>query len=209
MYFKMYVKIKKSIILNCTMKFFYFIIIFFFSLNLFAENIGSDSKFKIPRFVSTKSNEVNLRLGSSENFPIVLQYIQKNLPLEVIDEYESWRKINDFNGNQGWIHKSLLKGDRYTIIKKEISNIHIRPNGYIVGKIGYKNLLQINSCIKNWCSVNYENGKGWINKKFLWGMYNDEIINKSIYHKIINNYWKIKNTYEKFIIKHRKLDFYF
>ena len=77
----------------------------------YSNEIGQVTGYQIPRFVSLKSDEVNLRIGSSTNYPIILKYVTKNMPIEIIDEYERWRKIRDIKGNEGWILSDLLKGD--------------------------------------------------------------------------------------------------
>jgi len=174
--------------------FFLCILNFIFAFNLYASSIGSATGLKIPRFVSLKSNEVNLRIGPSVNYPIELKYIQKNLPIEIIDEYNLWRKIKDIDGNKGWIHKSLLKGDRYAIIfseKKQKAFVFSNPIGKKIGEIGEKNIVKINSCLKKWCSVYAEGNKGWVNKKDLWGVYDNETYKISFVQPIINFYWII------------------
>ena len=90
-------------------KIFFIYFFYLFSFNLYADDIGSETGYKIPRFVSIKSNDVNLRKGPSTNYPIVLKYTIKNLPVEIIDEYDLWRKIIDINGNQGGYKKISLK----------------------------------------------------------------------------------------------------
>ena len=114
-----------------------FILLFIISFNssLFAKNFGSVTGYKIPRFVSLKSNDSNLRVGPSENYPIKLKYIQENLPLEIIDEHQTWRQISDIEGNIGWVHNSLIKGDRYAIVV----NPNNKENIYIIIlKVGLK-----------------------------------------------------------------------
>ena len=86
----------------------------FVTLNLYAAK-GSVTGLDIPRFVSLKSNDANLRVGPSVNYPIKIKYVQKNLPVKIIDEFDVWRKIIDYENNIGWLHKSLLKGDRFVL----------------------------------------------------------------------------------------------
>ena len=62
-----------------------FLFIFFNEVN--ATNVGKVTGFPIPRFVSLKSDLSNLRIGSSKDFPIKLQYTTSNLPLELVQEY--------------------------------------------------------------------------------------------------------------------------
>ena len=116
-----------------------------------AINIRSERGYKIPRFVSLKSDDVNLRIGASTNYPIILKYITKNLPIKILEEHGSWRKIIYIKKNQGWIHKSLLKGDRYGIINRAYdANLQIfnKPKGNKIGEIGKNNIVNTGISIK-------------------------------------------------------------
>ena len=172
-----------------------YLIIFFLIINInqtYADKIGSATGFKIPRFVSLKSNDVNLRVGPSINYPIKIKYIQENFPVEVIDEYDLWRQIQDFEGNKGWIHKSLLKGNRYAIIQSNLNTVALifnYPQGYEIGKIGNKNIVEINKCLEKWCFIKIKDKKGWIQKNNLWGVYKFEIYKISFIQPLINLYW--------------------
>ena len=159
-----------------------------------AESVGQSTGFKLPRFVSTKSDESNLRVGADTDYPIQLTYTIKNFPLEIIDEYEIWRKVIDVDGNQGWAHKRLLKGNRYGIIKtahNQPSQIYNKPEGIVIGKIGNRNIIKINKCFSSWCHISLKKHKGWINKINIWGVYADEEFDMPFYQFIINIYWKI------------------
>ena len=160
----------------------------------YSNEIGEITGYKIPRFVSLKSDQVNLRIGSSTNYPIILKYVTKNMPVEITDEYARWRKIRDMHGNEGWISKDLLKGDRFVIIiKNNKSKIHMysKPNGVPLGEIGELNIVKIKVCLKKWCKIKFDNHKGWMNKKNLWGIYENETINLPFYQPLINLIWKI------------------
>ena len=175
-------------------KFFFIYFFYLSSLNLYANNIGSETGFKIPRFVSLKSNDVNLRKGPSINYPIVLKYTIKNLPIEIIDEHGQWRQIIDIEGNQGWLHKNLIKGGRFAIINPKYNaplQIKNKPQGRIIGTIGKNNIVKIEKCFLDWCAVSYENKKGWVEKINLWGVYKHEKINIPFYQPLVNQLWKI------------------
>jgi len=173
-------------------------IIFFvsISLNLYGKT-GSVTGLEIPRFVSLKSNDVNLRVGPSTNYPIKLKYITQNLPVEIIDEFDVWRQARDHNGKIGWLHKSLIKGERFILTGykngKEI-NLYKRPNGKIIGVIKKNNILDLKMCILSWCKVNHNKIKGWLLKENVWGVYDSETYNPKFYQPIINKYWKILNS---------------
>ena len=72
-------------------------------------------------FLSLKNNEVNLRQGPSFEYPIKFIYKKKYLPVEILDESETWRKIRDFEHNSGWIHISQLSKKKSAINIKNIS----------------------------------------------------------------------------------------
>ena len=161
---------------------------------LYAQTVGKETGLKLPRYVSLKSNDSNLRVGSSKNYPIKLRYIIANIPVEIIDEYKDWRKIKDYEGNEGWLHKSLLKSKRFAIINvpyQEGAQVYDKPKGNVVGKIGKKNIVNIEKCLKDWCHIKYNQYKGWISKLNLWGTYEEEIFNVPFYQPIINQLWKI------------------
>ena len=175
----------------------FFLLILCLSLinfNTSTKEIGSSTGYKIPRFVSIKSDEANLRIGSSKNYPIILQYKIKDMPVEIVDEYENWRKIIDIEGNQGWMHKSLLKGNRFAIIKNK-KNLNTqffsKPNGHVIGEIGKLNIVKIKRCLQKWCLVSKNDIKGWVIKKDLWGVYKNEKINVPFYQPLISFYWSI------------------
>ena len=160
----------------------------------FAETLGNETGLKIPRFVSLKSDNSNLRVGPSENYPVKLKYIVANMPVEIIDEYKNWRKIKDYEENEGWIHKNLIKGKRFTIVNtpyQEGLQVFIKPKGNNIGKIGKKNVLEVKTCLMNWCKIKYGKNTGWVNKLNLWGIYDNETINIPFYQPIINLIWRI------------------
>ena len=90
------------------------IIIAFISIIIFSQlsnaDTGKETGLEIPRYVSLKSNDANIRVGPSMNYPIVIKYILNNYPLKVLEEYEEWRKVEDFKKNIGWTHRSLISG---------------------------------------------------------------------------------------------------
>ncbi len=170
--------------------------LFLYSTNLNSDSIGSMTGYKIPRFVSLKSNDSNLRIGPSTNYPIILKYNTQNYPVEIIDEYENWRKIFDIYGNEGWIHKGLLKSERFAIINpsndfKKNAEIFSKPEGNLIGLIGESNIVKIDICLINWCKIKYKEYSGWIKKDDIWGSYKDQIINLPFYQPLINFFWKI------------------
>ena len=73
------------------------------------------SGLPLPRFVSLKSGSVNSRIGPGVNYPVDWLYLKPGLPMEIIQEYDNWRRVRDADGAEGWINQSLLSGERTAI----------------------------------------------------------------------------------------------
>ena len=176
-----------------------FILIIIFSQASNAD-IGKETGLEIPRYVSLKSNDANIRVGPSKNYPIEIKYIKKNYPLKVLEEYEEWRKVEDFKKNIGWIHKSLISGTRTGIVlsndNKTIKLLNTL-DGNVIGEIGKGNIVFLEKCKTDWCLVSSENYKGWIDKKYIWGVKEKEIIKISFFQKFEDMYWKSLNYLNK------------
>ena len=125
-------------------------------------------------FLSLKNNEVNLRQGPSFEYPIKLIYKKKYLPVIVIDRSETWRKINDFENNSGWIHISQLSKKKSAINKKNNSIIYKKSTIFSkpIAKLETGRLVLIKKCNIKWCKINSGEYSGWIEKNHLWGKVN-------------------------------------
>ena len=122
-------------------------------------------------FLSLKNEEVNLRTGPSFDHPIKLIYKKKYLPVIILDKFETWREIKDFENNSGWIHisqlskrKSAINIKKYSILYKN-STIYSKP----IAKLEKGRLVLIKKCMPQWCKIETGDYKGWVIKKNLWG----------------------------------------
>src|SRR6266542_3180759 len=77
---------------------------------------GSASGLPVPRFVSLKSDRVNVRAGPTRDHDVTWVYTRAALPVEVTAEFENWRRIRDWEGAEGWVYHSLLSGRRTAIV---------------------------------------------------------------------------------------------
>ena len=177
-----------------------FIIIIFFFNTCYATSIGSNTGLELPRFVSFKSNDSNLRVGPSKNYPILIKYIVKDFPLEIIEEHDNWRRVVDFKNNEGWVHKSLIKSERFgIIISKNSVDAFNTIGGKKIGEFGSNQIINLYKCKSNWCLVIKNGNKGWISKKYIWGIKNNEILNIGILQILNDYYFKLINFTEKYI----------
>ena len=163
-------------------------------------DIGKETGLEIPRYVSLKSNDANIRVGPRMNYPIKIKYIKKNYPLKVLEEYEEWRKVEDFKKNIGWIHKSLISGTRTGIVlsnDNKAIKLFNTLDGNIIGEIGKGNIVFLEKCKIDWCLVSSGNFKGWVNKKYIWGTKEKEIIKIGFFQTFEDLYWKSVNSVKK------------
>ncbi len=180
------------------------IVIVLISIIMFSQvsnaNIGKETGLEIPRYVSLKSDDANIRVGPSKNYPIEIKYIKKNYPLKVLDEYEEWRKVEDFNKNIGWIHKSLISGIRTGIVlsndKKKIKLLNTL-DGNVIGEIGNGNIVFLEKCKIDWCLVSIGDFAGWMDKNYIWGVKEKEIIKINFFQRFEDLYWKSVNYLNK------------
>ena len=147
--------------------FFTFSIIFLLSLSFF-KNVSANEYIE---FLSLKNNEVNVRVGPSKDYPIKFIYKKKNLPLKIIDKFETWRKVSDFEKNSGWIHISQLSKRKSAININSNVIIYKKPTIYSkpIVKLEAGRLVLIKKCKKKWCKISTGNFTGWIFEKSLWG----------------------------------------
>ena len=184
------------------MKLIYVLLIILLSNITYANKKGSETGFELPRYVSLKSNDSNIRVGPSQNYPIIIKYLTKNFPLKITDEYKDWRKIIDFHNNTGWIHKSLIKGERNGIIisqdqkKVYIYNIN---EGKLIGEINDGSIIHLPKCKKKWCLIKTDNYKGWVKKENIWGVNKDETFDIGFFQFITDYYFRLVNLVDEYI----------
>ena len=104
----------------------FIIILFFIIFFLPSKSIAEEKTF----FLSLKNNKVNLRQGPSFEYPVKLIYKKKYLPVIIIDKYETWRQIRDFENNSGWIHISQLSRRKSGINIKNNSVMYKKPTTF-------------------------------------------------------------------------------
>lgn len=140
------------------------------------------SGLPVPRFVSLKSDRVNVRIGPSREHDIAWTFVQSGLPVEIVGEFENWRRIRDWEGKQGWVFRSLLSSRRTALVtpweKSDRTPLRSRSrsDADIVAELDPFVLTTVSECAGGWCRVNGENYDGWLDQPRLFGVYPDELI---------------------------------
>ena len=135
----------------------------------------------IPRFVSLRSNHINARSGPGARYPIEWVYMQKSAPVEIIAEFELWRKIKDWQGSESWVHKSMLSGKRSVkVIPPGENNVYAKDDfkAKIIAKVEDEVVGEIEKCPVNnsFCKIKFASITGWVPRQNLYGIYPEEII---------------------------------
>lgn len=133
----------------------------------------SPSGFRVPRYVSLKYSISNGRTGPSSKHPVKWQYSRRGLPMIVVAETETWRKVRDVNGDESWMKRRLLDGKRMVLVRGEITlRAKPRSDARKQATVGKGALLALEDCgAKNWCRVTdlKSHITGYALKSMLWG----------------------------------------
>ena len=118
--------------------------------------IGPVSKLPLPRFVSLKSDRVNLHEGPSKEHRTLWVYERAGLPVEITAEFEIWRKIRDSEGVEGWVLHSLLSGRRTALVapwKKEPLLLTASDHTTPLAKLAPGVVAALRRCDGEWCRI--------------------------------------------------------
>jgi SH3-like domain-containing protein len=141
--------------------------------------VHKGSGLPIPRFASLRSDEVNVRTGPGTRYPIDWVFKRKMMPVEIVAEYENYRKIRDWQGAGGWVHQSLLTGKRGFVVASKEADVFRTPSpsAEVVAKLEPEVTGEIRSCQGDWCRVTAQGISGWVTRTEIWGVYKSEPIN--------------------------------
>jgi len=146
------------------------------------------SGLPIPRFVSLKSDRVNLRQGPGTEYPTAWVFRRAGLPVEVVKEFEAWRQVRDAEGTEGWVPGTMLSGRRTAVIlpweartgRKDPVVATLRGDDSAaatpIAQLEAGVLASIISCSGQWCRVSVGGFRGYIEQAKLWGVYPGEVI---------------------------------
>jgi SH3-like domain-containing protein len=139
---------------------------------------GGVTDLPLPRFVSLRADEVNLRSGPGTRYPIEWTYIRRGLPVEITAEYDNWRRIREFDGTTGWVHRSLLSGQRTVLVAGDTRALYDEPDpasrAVLRAEPGVLGTLL--SCAGAWCRIAIGDVRAFIPRAHIWGVYADEEI---------------------------------
>lgn len=141
------------------------------------------SGLPVPRYVSLKSDHVNVRAGPTKDQDVTWIYTRSGLPVEITAEFENWRRVRDSEGAEGWVYHSLLSGRRTAVVtmkkKDDLAPIYDSADATsaVAAMLQAGVVATVKRCNDGWCRVTGNGFDGWIEQQRLWGVYADEKVN--------------------------------
>lgn len=143
----------------------------------------------LPRFVSLKSDRVQVRQGPGMDHKVLWVFNRVGLPVEIMQEFENWRQIRDQDGSVGWVAHALLSARRTAVVPAWAAGktekgaartlpLHVEAtsSSSTVALLEPGVVCDIRSCDSRWCHVSVGDYRGYIEQAKLWGVYPGETI---------------------------------
>lgn len=135
----------------------------------------------VPRFVSLRSEEVNLRTGPGVRYPVEWVFLRRQMPVEIVQEFENWRRVRDREGTEGWVHQSMLTGRRTAVVLGDsgtLVELKRRAEAAAPGlaRVEAGVIANLIECQGDWCRVEAGGFRGWLERTHIWGVYAQETL---------------------------------
>lgn len=140
--------------------------------------VGPETNLPLPRFVSLKGDDANVRRGPSLSHRIDWVFTRAGMPLMITAEYGNWRRVVDREGLGGWVHYALLSGARTVIVDQDMEPLYARADADapVNAMLEAGVIARIDRCERDWCRISSGGYRGWAPKTALWGVGADEVL---------------------------------
>lgn len=128
----------------------------------------------VPRWVTLKAERVNVRRGPSTEQDLLWTYVKPGLPVEIIAEYDGWRRIRDESGSTGWVRAALLDGRRSVVVSGDGQTAMLsapKADAEAIAFVEPGLLADLVQCDAQWCEVSTRGYDGFIARDRLWGVH--------------------------------------
>jgi SH3-like domain-containing protein len=143
-----------------------------------AQEMGKETGRAIPRYVSIRADEANLRVGPGGQYPIKWRLLRSGMPAQIVDEQGQWREVMLHDGERGWLHAPLLSGARTLYVTVNRAPITSSPDSKasLVAYAERRVILRVEQCEPHWCEVRKGKLRGWVLRRLVWGILPTEIL---------------------------------
>ncbi len=135
------------------------------------------SGLPVPRWVTVKAPRVNVRRGPSLDLDVLWTYVKPGVPVEVIAEYDTWRRIRDADGGTGWVKAAMLDGRRNVTVTGRVNTAILAAPKADADAVAFAEpglVAQLVACDGEWCEISTRGYDGFVSRDRLWGVYADE-----------------------------------
>ena len=140
---------------------------------------GPETGLPLPRYVSLKTSEGRARRGPNRGHRVDWLFTRRDMPLLVTAEFEHWRRVEDHDGEGGWMHYSLLSGVRTALVMQDMAVMRSQPHegASEVALLERGVIARILACEEAWCRLRVDHWRGWVPRTALWGVDPGETLN--------------------------------
>lgn len=153
--------------------------------------VGASSGLPVPRFVSIRNAPTNVRVGPGTQYQLAYTFLRAGVPVEIVAEFDTWRRIRDVEGDEGWVHQNLVVGTRTALVLPWADEGTVplrasaRPDAAVRAFLGPGLLVGVRRCDATQCEIRLAhddgtgrsaNYQGFVPQEALWGVYEGEII---------------------------------
>lgn len=137
---------------------------------------------KTPYYASISAGQARMRTGPGRNYPAIWLYRRADLPIRVVAVYndrdQSWRKIEDPDGTQGWMQTNLLSERRTAIVTGAATELRDRPDfsARVQWRAAPGVVGRISKCAQGWCYFDVKGRGGYVEQSHIWGTDPGEVL---------------------------------
>ncbi len=143
-----------------------------------ADALKNRSGLPVPRFGSVRSGRVFVRAGPGKQYPVTVVLVRPGLPVEIVHEWNVWRKVRLVDGSTGWVDRAMLSTERTIQIRGGTRTLYARPDRTAppVWRAQAGVTARITLCEGDWCRVEAEGRAGYLPREEGYGTYPGESI---------------------------------
>jgi len=141
-----------------------------------AARAAGGAEVPLPRFAALHADKVNLRTGPGDRYPIEWVYLRKDWPVEILAQFDHWRRVRDWEGTEGWVHEKMITSRREVIVTGGVRAVRQSPdhNAGLVARAEPGVMARLAECRGEWCRVEAGETTGWVQRSDIWGVYPNE-----------------------------------
>jgi SH3-like domain-containing protein len=131
----------------------------------------------LPRFASLKADKAYMRAGPGLRYPVQWVYTKRDMPVEIVAEFEAWRQVRDWKGTLGWMHTQVLSSRRSVIVTGDTTHPLRRDpsqDAAVIAKLEPGVIARLLECKPDWCRIEVSRFRGWLPRDQFWGVRDGE-----------------------------------